>query len=96
MAYLESSFLVWSLGLIQAAGLVSAWLARLSEGSRSQAPCQCVFLAFLGLVGGATMFSAALGPRYWLVSGATLSVMVLGAIWDFRANVQPEGLEQSA
>ena len=96
MAYLESSFLVWSLGLIQAAGLISAWLARLSEGSRSQAPCQCLFLAFLGLVGAATMLSAALGPRYWLASGATLSVMVLGAIWDFRAHIHPDGLEHSA
>ena len=92
MAYPETSFLVWSLGFIQIAGLASAWLARLSEGSRSQASCQCVFLAFLGLVGLVTMASVTLGPRYWLASGATLSAMILGAIWDFRAHVRAESL----
>jgi uncharacterized membrane protein len=92
MAYPETSFLLWSLGFIQIAGLVSAWLARLSEGSRSQASCQCLFLALLGLVGLSTMASLALGPRYWLACGATLSVMVLGAIWDFRAQVRTSGL----
>jgi hypothetical protein len=91
MAYPEGAFLIWSLGFIQIAGLVSAWLARLSEGSRSQAPCHWLFLAFLGLVGLATMASVTLGPRYWLASGATLSVMTLGAIWDFRAQARVEG-----
>lgn len=73
-----------------------AWLARLSEGSRNQAPCQWLFLAFLGLMGMVTMLSVALGPRYWLVSGATLSVMVLAAIWDFRDHVPTERLENLA
>lgn len=92
MAYLETSFLVWTLGFVQIAGLVSAWLARLSEGSRSQASCQWLFLACLALIGFTTMVSVALGPRYWLASGITLSVMVLGAIWDFRAQARPESL----
>ena len=92
MAYLETSFLVWTLGLIQMAGLASAWLARMSEGSRSQASCQWLFLVFLAVMGLTTMATVALGPRYWLASGTTLAVMVLGAIWDFRAQARPESL----
>jgi hypothetical protein len=92
MAYLETSFLLWLLGVIQIAGLLSAWLARLSEGSRSQASCQWLFFACLGLMGLTTMASVALGPRYWLASGATLSVMILGAIWDFRPAAKAERL----
>jgi hypothetical protein len=92
MAYLETSFFVWTLGFIQIAGLASAWLARLSEGSRRQASCQWLFVACLALIGVTTMASVALGPRYWLASGITLSVMVLAAIWDFRAQARPESL----
>ena len=90
MAYLETSFLVWTIGIIHIAGLVSAWLARLSEGSRSQASCQWLFFACLGLIGLTTMATVALGPRYWLASGITLSVMVLGAVWDVRAQARVE------
>ena len=86
MAYLEASLLAWGLGSIQIAGLFSAWLARLSEGSRRQAWCHRLFLACLGLIGLTTMASLALGPKYWLPSGMTLAVMVLGAVWDFRPN----------
>jgi hypothetical protein len=92
MAYLEAPFLVWTFGFIQIAGLASAWLARLSEGSPRQASCQWLFLGCFGLLGLVTMASAAVGPRFWLVSGTTLSIMVLGAIWDFRAHARPESL----
>jgi hypothetical protein len=94
MAYPETSLVVWSLASVQVAGIASAWLARLSEGSRNQAPCQWLFVALLAVVGMATMASVTLGPRYWLASGATLSVMVLAAIWDFRAHSGPEAMEQ--
>ncbi len=90
MAYPETSIIFWSLGLAQFVGLASAWLARLTEGSKSQAPCQWLFLSSLGLVGLLTMTAVALGPRYWLACGGTLAVMVLAAIWDFRAHAQPQ------
>lgn len=90
MAYLETSFLAWLLGLIQVAGLASAWLARLSEGSSRQASCHRLFVGCLALVGAMTMAFVALGERYWLATGATLSVMVLAAIWDFRPHARPE------
>ena len=71
MAYLESSMFAWTLGILQIAGLISAWLARLrSAGS--------------WLVRAKTMLSVTLGPRCWITTCTTLSVMVLGAIWDFR------------
>ncbi len=84
MAYLESSSFVWALGFVQFAGLASAWLVRLSEGSRGQAHCHCLFFACLGLIGGATMLAAPLGSRYLLFSCLTISAMVLVAVWDFR------------
>jgi hypothetical protein len=92
MAYLETSFFAWLLGFIQIAGLLSAWLARLSEGSRRQAWCQRLFVACLALVGLTTMLVVALGARHWVASGATLSAMILAAIWDFSAHAGVETL----
>ena len=92
MAYLETSFFAWLLGLIQIAGLLSAWLARLSEGSARQAWCQRLFVGCLALVGLTTMIVVALGARHWVSSGATLSAMILAAIWDFSAHARVESL----
>jgi hypothetical protein len=91
MAYLEASMLGWSLGVIQVVGLLSAWLARLNEGSTRQVWCHWLFVACLALIGLATMAFVAIGARYWLASGTTLSVMVLAAVWDFRPHASPEG-----
>jgi hypothetical protein len=90
MAYLETSFLAWFLGLIQIAGLTSAWLARLSEGSARQAVCQRMFVGCLALIGAMTMAFVALDVHHWWASGATLSVMTLAAIWDFRPHARVE------
>jgi hypothetical protein len=86
MAYLESTSFAWVLGVVQFAGVFSAWLARFSEGSRGQASCHWLFLALLGLLGFAAMLSVSFGPKYLLFSCLTLSVMVLVAVWD----VHPE------
>jgi len=84
MPYQETSFLMWIVFFTQITGLASSWLARIAEGSRSQAACQWFFLACLALTGLTTMAAVDLGPRYWLISATTLSVMILGAVWDFR------------
>lgn len=84
MAYLETSALAWTMGVVQVVGLLSAWLTRLSEGSCRQAWCQTLFFGCLALMGLATMAFVALGTQHWLGSGTTLSVMVLAAVWDFR------------
>lgn len=95
MAYPDTALTVWTLTLIEVAGLLSVWLARLSEGSRGQASCHWLFFGCLILVGLAAMASVTLGPRYWLTSGATLGVMIVGAIWDFRAHAHTEKLHSS-
>jgi len=92
MAYLETPILACFLGLIQIVGLASAWLARLSEGSRRQASCQRLFVGCLAVIGLLTMGLLALGARYWLASGATFGVMVLAAIWDFSAHAGAKSL----
>ena len=63
MAYLDGSTFVWALAIVQIAGLVSAPLARLSEGSRGQVPCHWLFLGCLAAIGLATMLAVHLGPR---------------------------------
>lgn len=72
----------------QVFGLVSAALARLSEGSAYQASSHRLFLASLAIVGVTTMTALLLSLNYWLTSGATLSVMVLTATCDFRRSGQ--------
>ena len=52
MANLNPSTQFWILGGVQIFGFVSAWLARLSEGSGHQAKCQGLFLLGLVLMGG--------------------------------------------
>lgn len=84
MVYLQPSFLIWGLALIQIVGLASAWLARMSEGSRSQVSCHRVFFCCLAMMGLTTMIALAVTPKYWLTSGTTLSLMVISAVWDFR------------
>ena len=82
MIALEAHAVFWLLIAVQAAGLTSTWLTRLSEGSRCQTSCQRLFFGCLGLVGLATIASLGLGPGSWLSCGTTLSLMVVGVTWD--------------
>ncbi len=75
---------VWTLILVQTLGLGSALLARISEGSSRQTPCQCVFMLAMAVVGLATIFSFWLNVGGWFLSGITLSIMVVAATWDSR------------
>lgn len=75
---------VWALVAIQILGIISAGVARLSEGSRRQTCCQRFFFALLLLVGLATVVAVTLGPACWLISSSTLSLMVLTVTCDFR------------
>ncbi len=86
MAYLDTSTFMWTLAIVQIAGLVSAPLARLSEGSRGQVPCHWLFMGCLATIGLATMLAVHMGPRYLLFSCLTMSIMVLVAVWDFRSH----------
>ncbi len=87
MTDLHATTLYWLLGLAQVLGLTSACAARLAGGSRREV-CQRLFLAFLLLIGVATMVAVALGPRFWLTSGVTLALMVLTATGDLGRSGQ--------
>ena len=92
MAYLETSFALWIFSFLQIAGLFSAWMARLSEGSPNQASCYLLFFVSFGLIGLTALATAALAPGYWLLSAATMCVMVLAAVWDVRSPARADRL----
>lgn len=79
----ESSLALWSLVTVQALGLTSAGLARLSAGSQQQRWFHRLFMGSFCLVGAATMLAVALGPAWMVSSGTVLTAMVLTAVWDF-------------
>ena len=81
---LEFDTAIWFLTALQALGLASAWLARVSEGSRFQAACQSLFLLCLCLLGVATAAALTIGPGSCMSCGLTLSIMCVGVICDFQ------------
>jgi hypothetical protein len=84
MDHLDSTTVLWAFGAVQALGLAAAWLARVSEGSVLQTWCQRLFLISLLLTGSATVVAPGFGGGYWLISSATLGLMVVIAVCDFR------------
>jgi hypothetical protein len=48
---------------LQSAGVIMAWLARLTRGTLAEAGCQWLFLAMLALVGLATGAAMLVGPE---------------------------------
>jgi hypothetical protein len=91
MPYLETSLLGWTMGLLQVVGLLSAWLTRLNEDSPRQTWCHGLFVSCLVLIALTTMAFVATGAHHWLPSGATMAIMVLAAVWDFRTHAAPAG-----
>jgi hypothetical protein len=85
---IESSSVVWLLTSVQVIGLISAWLARVSEGSSRQTVSHGFFLVCLGVVGFATAAGLTIGPGCWLTAATTLATMILIAICDFRGDRQ--------
>ena len=75
-------FLFWTFAAVQVAGLVSAVLTRSAEKRPSQASFQGLFLTTMSLVALATVASMALGWTGWVLSAATLALMVVMAVWD--------------
>jgi len=83
MAPMETSTVFWLLLAVELLGLISAAAARFSEGTRGEAWSQRIFLAMMGVVGVATIFSLGVGPTCWPTAGATFSLMLLIATSDF-------------
>ncbi|MEN6457789.1 MAG: hypothetical protein ABFC63_02575 [Thermoguttaceae bacterium] len=79
---------IWLLVAVQALGLCSACVVRLSEGFGCQVISQCLFFVALPIMGVATCFALTVGPGMWVACAASLAAMILIATWDLR--VKPE------
>jgi hypothetical protein len=82
MAAFLPQHLFWAFAAVQVAGLLSAALARFTENRSGQTSFQGLFFAAMSLVALVTVASIAMGWTAWVFSGATLSVMVVMAVWD--------------
>ncbi len=82
MTYLEGSAVVWAVVLIQVLGVVSACLARFSEGCACQKLYQGLFFVCLALVATSAVVSFGFDPGCWLTSGGILAVMVVAATFQ--------------
>ena len=85
MDCLSPTIVLWTVIGVQILGLFSALLSRLGDGSPGEGRCQCFFIFCLALMGAITITSMSLGPGAWLTCGATLSIMVLIALYDCGA-----------
>ena len=74
----------WPMAAIQLLGLASVWLARASEGSGREIPCQCLFFICLASVALTTVLALAATGGLWALSAGTLGVMVVAATWEVR------------
>ncbi len=68
---------------VQVCGLVSAVLARITEGRRGQDLSQRMFLACLVVVAFTTVLNVWNAPQQWVASAVTLTVMIVTATCDF-------------
>jgi hypothetical protein len=91
MTTFNPPLLVWLFVVLQVLGLASGWWARLCVGSALQSLSQSLFFVALTAVGTLTMIALLMGPGACIISGATLSVMVLIATWDFSQGRQLAG-----
>lgn len=73
---------IWSISLIQILGIGSVFLARLTEGSRWQTACRVLFFASLTTVGVTAVVTMLFSTELWLLSGMTLSGMVVSALFE--------------
>jgi hypothetical protein len=85
---LDPRVVFWILVAVEAIGLASASLVRLSAGCRSHQSCQWLFLACLPLVGFGSVVAMGVSPLCWLLSAVTLAMMVVAAVWDRSQNTR--------
>ena len=90
MISFSGSLAFWSLATIHILGFSSAWLVRMSVGSVRQALFQRLFLLFLGLVATASYLTSSVAPHHWLFTGATMALMVITVVCDFRGSLEAQ------
>ena len=87
---LDPHVVFWILLAVEAIGLTSASLVRLSAGCRSHQSCQWLFFACLALVGCGSVVAMVVSPMCWLLSGGTLAMMIVAVVWDRSQNTRGE------
>ncbi len=90
----SDSTVIWLVLLSQAIGMTSVGLARLSERSSHalESAAQVFFLLSLLAVGVTTLVTLSSGSGAWLITGATLPIMVVGATIDLRSQSGAEAM----
>lgn len=76
--------------VVQAAGLVTAFLARTGGSGRFASSCYVLYFGFLALMGLATAVALAVSPHVWLLASIGLAAMILVATVDFGHSRQAE------
>jgi len=79
---LEHPAILFSLGVIQVLGLISAFATRLGRRTSGVNLIQRVFLVCLATVALSTVTMVGVRSVCWMTSGVTLSLMVVTALWD--------------
>lgn len=77
---------------VQALGLASVAVARLTSPGPNQKLSQRMFFGCLCGVAGVALANLGMGDEMWLSSGVTFSLMVLGAVVDFGAEPTAESV----
>ena len=80
----------WILLAVEAIGLTSASLVRLSAGCRGHQPCQWLFFGCLSLVGCGSVVAMVISPVCWLLSAVTLAMMIVAVVWDRSQSTRSE------
>lgn len=78
------TMVLWAVSLIQFVGIGSVVLTRFSEGSRWQTVCRTLFFASLTLVGVTAVVTMLISSGLWLLSGITLSCMVVSVLFEHQ------------
>ncbi|MGD9127643.1 MAG: hypothetical protein PVH19_09720 [Planctomycetia bacterium] len=78
------SAVLWTVSAIQAIGILSVLLARLTEGSCMQNVCRALFIISLTLVGTTAIVTMLITPELWLISGITFSGMIILVLFEHK------------
>ncbi|MCA9249305.1 MAG: hypothetical protein KDA42_19420 [Planctomycetales bacterium] len=83
-----STSLLWAMLAMHTLGLASAFLVRAGEERRCQVAFQGLFLVSMASIGIATMLSLCSQSGGWYLSGVTMPVMVVTAVFRPRESAQ--------
>jgi len=88
---LEHPAILFTLGVIQVLGLISAFATRLGRQAHRLNAIQSVFLVCLSMVALSTVAMVGVRSIGWMTSGVTFSLMVVTAVWDVGREAKEVG-----